>query len=195
MYQEFKHQQALTIGGSSGIGRAVAKILLAQGSTVTIVGRNADKLQATASELQQTCNIQVWQADISDHQDTSRLIERIARELPNLRYLVDSAGVFQSKSFLDHSEAEYDRYLNINYGTFFDHTAGCSQYGSAETGWRNCQYWFYVGISGCTRYPLVGLLNGKSRFARAHATLSYGTCSKPSSCQCGCSRSRRNSNL
>ncbi|PIG92095.1 SDR family oxidoreductase [Gloeocapsopsis sp. IPPAS B-1203] len=119
MYQEFKHKQALVIGGSSGIGQAVAKILLAQGSTVTIVGRNSDKLQATASELQQIGDVQVWQADISDRRDTSRLVEHIARKLPHLRYLVNSAGVFQPKSFLDHSEAEYDRYLDINHGTFF----------------------------------------------------------------------------
>jgi len=44
MYQEFNHKQALIIGGSSGIGRAVAEIFLTQGATVTIVGRNPDKL-------------------------------------------------------------------------------------------------------------------------------------------------------
>lgn len=119
MYQEFNHKQALIIGGSSGIGRAVAEIFLAQGATVTIVGRNPDKLQATASDLQQIGNIQIWQADISDRQDTVRLVERIASELISVHYLVNSAGVFLPKSFLDHSQSDYDRYLNINHGTFF----------------------------------------------------------------------------
>jgi NAD(P)-dependent dehydrogenase (short-subunit alcohol dehydrogenase family) len=119
MYSEFKHQQALIIGGSSGIGRAVAEILLAQGAIVTIVGRNLAKLQATAADLEQHGNIQIWQTDISDRQDTSRLVDRIAAELPNVRYLVNAAGVFLPKSFLEHSAADYDRYLNLNYGTFF----------------------------------------------------------------------------
>lgn len=119
MYPEFKHKQALIIGGSSGIGRAVAEILLIQGATVTIVGRNLEKLQATAFNLEQHGNIQIWQADVSDHQDTSRLVEQIASKLTNVHYLVNSAGVFLPKPFLDHSETDYDRYLNLNHGTFF----------------------------------------------------------------------------
>lgn len=119
MYQEFKHQQALIIGGSSGIGRAIAEILLTHETTVTIVGRNADKLQAAASHLKQFGKVQTWQADISDRQETSQLVERIASELSNVRYLVNAAGVFLPKTFLEYSEADYDRYLNINHGTFF----------------------------------------------------------------------------
>ena len=119
MYSEFKQKQALIIGGSSGIGRAVAEILLTHGATVTIVGRNLEKLQATASDLEQHGSIQIWQADISDRQDTFRLIEQIASKLANVHYLVNAAGVFLPKSFLEHSEADYDRYLNVNHGTFF----------------------------------------------------------------------------
>lgn len=119
MYQEFKHRQALIIGGSSGIGRAVAEILLTHGATVIIVGRSLDKLQTTASDLQQSRNVQIWQTDISNRQDTFRLVERIASELTGVHYLVNCAGVFLPKLFLDHSESDYDRYLNINHGTFF----------------------------------------------------------------------------
>jgi NAD(P)-dependent dehydrogenase (short-subunit alcohol dehydrogenase family) len=119
IYSEFNRQQALIIGGSSGIGRAVAEILLQQGAIVTIVSRNLAKLQATATELDRHGTIQTWQADIGDRQDTSKLVDRIATELPNVRYLVNAAGVFQPKPFLEHSAADYDRYLNLNYGTFF----------------------------------------------------------------------------
>jgi NAD(P)-dependent dehydrogenase (short-subunit alcohol dehydrogenase family) len=119
MYQEFKHQQALIVGGSSGIGRAIAEILLTHETTVTIVGRTTDKLQAAASHLKQFGTVQTWQADISDRQEVSQLVERIASELSNVRYLVNAAGVFLPKTFLEHSEADYDRYLNINHGTFF----------------------------------------------------------------------------
>ncbi len=119
MYSEFKQKQALIIGGSSGIGRAVAEILLTQGAIVTIVGRNLAKLQATVSDLKQHGSIQIWQADISDRQDTFRLVEQIASKLINVQYLVNAAGVFLPKSFLEHAEADYDRYLNLNHGTFF----------------------------------------------------------------------------
>ena len=119
MYPEFKQKQALIIGGSSGIGREVAQILLAQGAIVTIVGRNLEKLKTTASDLERHGPVHIWQADISDRQDTVRLTEQIASQLPTINYLVNTAGVFEPKSFLDHSEADYDRYLNLNHGTFF----------------------------------------------------------------------------
>jgi len=119
MYHELNHRQALIIGGSSGIGRAVAEILLAHGTTVTIVARNSEKLQAAGSDLEQFGNVQMWQADISDRHSTGQLVERIAAELPGVHYLINSAGVFLPKTFLDHSEADYDRYLNLNHGTFF----------------------------------------------------------------------------
>ncbi len=119
MYSEFNQKQALIIGGSSGIGRAVAEILLTQGAIVTIVGRNLEKLQTTAADLEQHGNIQTWQADISNRQDTLRLVEQIAAKLPHINYLVNAAGVFLPKPFLEHSAADYDRYLDLNHGTFF----------------------------------------------------------------------------
>ncbi|OLP16205.1 hypothetical protein BST81_22655 [Leptolyngbya sp. 'hensonii'] len=119
MYQEFQQRQALIIGGSSGIGQTVAETLLNYGASVTVVARNSEKLQAVLSHLEQFGKVQGWQADISNRQETSRFVERIANELPSVHYLVNSAGVFLPKTFLDHSEADYDLYLNINHGTFF----------------------------------------------------------------------------
>jgi NAD(P)-dependent dehydrogenase (short-subunit alcohol dehydrogenase family) len=119
MSQEFKDQQALIIGGSSGIGKSVAEMLLSYGASVTIVARHSDKLQSALCDLEQFGKVQGWQADISDRQETTRLVERTANELPSVHYLVNSAGVFLPKPFLDHADVDYDRYLNINHGTFF----------------------------------------------------------------------------
>ncbi|MBW4527920.1 MAG: SDR family oxidoreductase [Phormidium tanganyikae FI6-MK23] len=118
MYPDFKHKQALIIGGSSGIGQEIAKILLSHGASVTIVGRNLDKLQIAAADLQPLGNVQAWQSDISDRQDTTQLVKRIASNLIDVNYLVNAAGVFLPQSFLDHTEVDYDRYLDLNRGTF-----------------------------------------------------------------------------
>lgn len=119
MYSEFKNQQALVIGGNSGIGMEVARNLLIQGAIVTIVGRNLEKLEGALSFLSQFGNIKTWQSDLSDRQQVTQLSERISSELSQVRYLVNSAGVFLPKSFLDHDGEDYDRYLDINRGTFF----------------------------------------------------------------------------
>jgi NAD(P)-dependent dehydrogenase (short-subunit alcohol dehydrogenase family) len=119
MYSEFKNHQALVIGGNSGIGLEVAKNLLNHGAIVTIVGRNLEKLEGSSSFLSQFGNVKSWQADLSDRQQVTQLTHRIAAELPEVRYLVNSAGVFSPKSFLDHGGEDYDRYLDLNRGTFF----------------------------------------------------------------------------
>jgi len=119
MYPEFKQKQALVVGGSSGIGRTITEILLAEGAAVTIVGRNLNKLLATELDLQQIGKVQAWQSDISSRQDVSQLSERITSELPEVHFLVNSAGVFRPTPFLEHLEADYDHYLDINRGTFF----------------------------------------------------------------------------
>lgn len=119
MYSEFKQKQALIIGGSSGIGQAIAEILLAEEATITIVGRTPDKLREAESKLQQMGKVQTWQFDISNRHDVSQLIEQIASSLPDINYLVNSAGVFLPTPFLQHTETDYDRYLDLNRGTFF----------------------------------------------------------------------------
>ncbi len=119
MNSEFNGKTALIIGGNSGIGKATAQILLENGATVFIVGRNAEKLETAHLELEKLGNVTAWQADLANRQDVKNLVRRIADELSDVSYLVNSAGVFMPKLFLEHGETDYDAYLEINRGTFF----------------------------------------------------------------------------
>jgi NAD(P)-dependent dehydrogenase (short-subunit alcohol dehydrogenase family) len=116
---QFANKTALIIGGNSGIGKETAKLLLAEGAKVTIVGRSQSKLEEAVSELEKTGEILAWQSDLSDREQVASLVRRIGEELPKLDFLVNSAGVFLPKSFLEHTESDYDAYLEINRGTFF----------------------------------------------------------------------------
>lgn len=117
--KQFQNKSALIIGGGSGIGKETAKLLIMEGAKVTIAGRNRRKLDATVSELQSIGEIKAWQSDLSKRDETANLVRRIAEELPDLDLLVNSAGVFSPKSFLEHTPNDYDTYLEINRGTFF----------------------------------------------------------------------------
>ena len=107
---------ALIIGGSSGMGRATAEKLLAQGATVHVVGNNSSKLEAFKNEA--SGNLITHQVDITDRAQVIRLNEEIA-SLDNLDYLVNASGIFGPKSFLDHTLEDYDSYQDLNRGFFF----------------------------------------------------------------------------
>lgn len=111
------NENALIIGGGSGIGLSVAKLLAEEGVKSTLVGRSEDRLTAAKGALPDGYAT-TFQADIKDAKDIERLRQLIASAVP-FRYLVNAAGVFVPKKFVDHSEEDYDSYMAINKGLFF----------------------------------------------------------------------------
>lgn len=108
---QFNSKTALIIGGTSGIGKATTEDLLSKGVTVHIVGRNPEKITNTA-------NLHKHKVDITKKDQVSSLVSSIDN-LINLDYLVNASGIFGPKPFLDHTEEDYDSYLDLNRGFFF----------------------------------------------------------------------------
>lgn len=104
-------KQALIIGGTSGIGQAVADKLLREGITVHLVGRNPEKINDSK-------NLIKYKTDITDSDDMRKLISQI-EQFNSLDYLVNASGIFGPKPFLDHTLTDYDSYLDLNRGFFF----------------------------------------------------------------------------
>jgi NAD(P)-dependent dehydrogenase (short-subunit alcohol dehydrogenase family) len=117
MSQAFAGKNALIVGGSSGIGRAVAHTLAAHGANVTVVGRDAHKLAETVQGNER--NLKSLRADITNTADRKQLCEAIEAASVRFDLLVNAAGIFSPKPYLDHNEADYDSYLNINKALFF----------------------------------------------------------------------------
>jgi NAD(P)-dependent dehydrogenase (short-subunit alcohol dehydrogenase family) len=110
---------ALIVGGSTGMGRKTAEALLRRGYTVQILGRKADRLAAAQTELSAMGPVETIQADLYDADDVARLIRSIDDEPRHIAALVNAAGTFNPKSFLDHTAEDYDSYLDLNRATFF----------------------------------------------------------------------------
>ena len=117
MNQDFSGKSALVIGGSSGIGRAVAHRLADAGAQVLVLGRSAQKLARVAGERE--ASITTLQADITTHAGLQALTDVVQSRSKPFDLLVNAAGVFSPKAFLDHSEADYDSYLAISKALFF----------------------------------------------------------------------------
>ena len=119
MSQSFAGQKLIVIGGTSGMGKAVARIVLENGGAAVLVGRRPEKLQAGVDELKAYGSVVGEPADISQPQERQLLIKRLNQAHADATLLVNAAGVFLPKSFLDHEEADYDLYLDLNKATFF----------------------------------------------------------------------------
>lgn len=109
------------IGGTSGIGLATAQRLARRGEAVAIVGRNNDKLKSAASELRTlgASHVRALQADLAVEADVERVINIINDINTPITGLVNAAGVFAPKPFLEHTADDYDRYHALNRAMFF----------------------------------------------------------------------------
>ncbi|MFZ5620767.1 MAG: SDR family NAD(P)-dependent oxidoreductase [Pseudomonadota bacterium] len=111
--------ETLIIGGSSGIGKAVAQQLLQRDSAVTLVARNADKLDKAVQALSAIGRVNCRAVDLHDPAAVAGLCDEIRSLGTPVRYLVNAAGTFLPTTFLEHTPEDYDRYLALNRSTFF----------------------------------------------------------------------------
>ncbi|MGC1495820.1 MAG: SDR family oxidoreductase [Sulfitobacter sp.] len=117
----FADKVAVVTGGGSGIGLEAARRLVAEGAKVVINGRDAEKLKAAAKEIDPTGEaVAIFAGDIASPETAQKLVETAEATFGGLDILVNNAGVFAPKPFLEATEAEYDRFVDIILkGKFF----------------------------------------------------------------------------
>jgi NAD(P)-dependent dehydrogenase (short-subunit alcohol dehydrogenase family) len=87
---------AIIIGGGSGMGLALARILLADGTDVTIVGRSEDRLKAAKEQLELSANgtVSIAAADIGREEDIADLFARFQQVNHVAVTAADATGVY-----------------------------------------------------------------------------------------------------
>lgn len=102
---------AIVTGGNSGIGRATAARFVAEGATVIITGRNADRVGAAAQEL----GAEGIVADQAQLSDTDALVQAVKRNHGRVDVLFINAGVFFPTPMGAFDEAMFDSMMDINF--------------------------------------------------------------------------------
>jgi len=106
-------------GASSGIGLEIARSLLKKGGNVVINGRNSKKLSAVAAELDAEDRIASVAGNIGNSETRVALVNAAVRRFGRVDVLVNNAGTFAAKPFVDVTEEELDGYLHSNLrGTY-----------------------------------------------------------------------------
>lgn len=108
-------------GGGSGIGKETAARFVKEGASVVINGRDLAKLNVAARDIDpRGAKVAVSAGDIADPVTGAALVNLVESRFGGLDVLVNNAGVFNPKPFLDLTEADHDGYLDtILKGKFF----------------------------------------------------------------------------
>lgn len=119
--KKFINKVAIVTGGSSGIGKEVAKRLVGAGASVVIGGRDANKLEQAANEIDPSHeHVRTHVGNISVPATAQGLVDVAISAFGGVDILINNAGVFRPKPFLEVTEAEYDWFLeSILKGKFF----------------------------------------------------------------------------
>ncbi|MEV0537999.1 SDR family oxidoreductase [Kitasatospora sp. NPDC050463] len=116
---DFTGQKVIVIGGTSGMGYAIARRVLDAGGTAVVTGRSQSNAEEAAAALSTHGKAFGLAADLADPAAVDGLRAVLTEEHADATLLVNAAGVFAPKSFLEHSSEDYDRYQAINRAFFF----------------------------------------------------------------------------
>lgn len=119
MSNQFKGKKLLVVGGTSGMGLETARMVLAEGGSVVIVGSRPEKTEAARSELAALGQVWALTVNLASDEGVRALLETVDGQHADIDLLVNAAGLFFPKPFLEHSEADYDQYMKINKAFFF----------------------------------------------------------------------------
>ncbi|WP_353963597.1 MULTISPECIES: SDR family oxidoreductase [unclassified Streptomyces] len=119
MAMEFEGKKLVVIGGASGMGLKVAEDVIGEGGSAVIVGRPGQKLDDAVATLSRSGSAWSIAADLADRNQVVEAHKQLSEDHPDATLLVNSAGFFKPKPFLDYEVADYDAYHDLNRATFF----------------------------------------------------------------------------
>jgi len=118
MKNSFSEKRALVIGGSSGMGKATAELLLAKGANVFVASKSPGSVAAAVGELKKYGEVSGLAVDLRSMEQVDEFIRKI-KEMPPFHYLVNASGVFAPKVFVESTKEDYAGFMDINRGFFF----------------------------------------------------------------------------
>ena len=109
----------IVTGSSSGIGLDIARAFHTRGAGVVLNGRDAAKLERATAELGDPNRVAAVAGCIAERATGEALVREAVARFGGIDLLVNNAGTFASKAFIDVTEEELDSYLTGNLkGTY-----------------------------------------------------------------------------
>src|SRR5580693_1462394 len=109
---DLSDKTALVTGSTSGIGHAIARGLAGAGADAVINGRTRAKVDAAVAAIAKAvpgARVRGVAADVS----TAEGCKTLVAALPEVDILINNAGIFEPKGFLDIPDADWSRFFEV----------------------------------------------------------------------------------
>lgn len=117
---DLKGRVALVTGASGGLGLRFAEVLAANGASVVLVARRADRLAQAKARIEKAGGKAIAvEADVLDRAQMKRAFDQAEQALGTVTILVNNAGVAHSTRATDISEEEWRHVLGTNLDAVF----------------------------------------------------------------------------
>ncbi len=115
-----KDKVVVVSGGGSGIGEAITRLCLSEGSTVVVVSRASEHVSAFIAEMahtQQRCDF--FEADLGDVNQCENAIHYVEQRYGTMIGLVNNAGVNDGIGLEHGTPAQFTRSLQQNFVHYY----------------------------------------------------------------------------
>ncbi|MFV9568859.1 elongation factor P 5-aminopentanone reductase [Thermoanaerobacter mathranii] len=121
---------AIVTGGAGDIGREICIELAKEGASIAIHYNNSyDKAVGLKEYIKNNFSYaEIFKADISDRQQVDNMIDSIYNRFGRIDYLINNAGIAQIKPFIEITEEDWDKMMNVNLKGIFNCTQSVLRY-------------------------------------------------------------------
>jgi 3-oxoacyl-[acyl-carrier protein] reductase len=111
---------ALVTGAATGIGEGIARLFAAEGARVFLLDRDAAQNEAAAASIRAGLGLaRAHTVDVCDPKAIAVAVDSAQREFGRIDILINNAGIFPRRRFVEMSEADWDHMHNVNVKSMF----------------------------------------------------------------------------
>ncbi len=120
MTKLLENKTALVTGGGGGLGVAICQALATDGARIVAVGRDESKIESTVRLVRELGGLaEAIPADLTDSDAPERIVNETVSHFGGIDILVNCAGVFIWKKFLDQTREDWDTTVATNLSAPF----------------------------------------------------------------------------
>ena len=111
---------ALVTGAANGIGAEIARLFCEQGARVWLLDKDEKELKAMTNSLrEQGAQADLCVADVTKPREIEGAIAQIHKQIDGLDVLVNNAGIYPRRQFLEMEEADWLTVLDVNLNSAY----------------------------------------------------------------------------